>query len=419
VLAPASTVQQATTVVTPANIVIAQQPGGFTSQPIVINTAPVVTQQQQQQQQQQQVYHQQHIQRTIQQQPVQQQAVQQTVIVVSKEDPKTGYRAIVTTTPASAPAMTSQPTPVTVARVVPSTTAVSRKSPGVKVVRVSSPDGQKLIYHTNNKNGNNIVTVTGSNVVTLPSRPQSVLGESGGEQLGTIPPRASSAPPSNITGLEGKKIIKVVIRKSTAPSSGGHGNKAVTTNATANTNYNNGCSSLSTNLSSSHPSLQRLLTQNDSRMLIKVPKRSESVPATQAQELHTPVQTLTVNNPDELPEHIKLALGQNNAVNVTNGSNVNYVTNHAQNVRSAPMGAPLSVVTTNVITAAGLSTVSGVTGVTGVGMAGTPDGTDNNMTNCVCNLKAMVACSKCGAFCHDDCVGPSKMCVRCLCIVAT
>ena len=34
--------------------------------------------------------------------------------------------------------------------------------------------------------------------------------------------------------------------------------------------------------------------------------------------------------------------------------------------------------------------------------------------NCACSLKAMVMCSKCGAFCHDDCIGPSKLCVTCI-----
>ncbi|GAB6029178.1 hypothetical protein CHUAL_014151 [Chamberlinius hualienensis] len=35
-------------------------------------------------------------------------------------------------------------------------------------------------------------------------------------------------------------------------------------------------------------------------------------------------------------------------------------------------------------------------------------------SSCVCNLKAMVACKKCGAFCHDDCIGPLRLCVTCL-----
>lgn len=33
---------------------------------------------------------------------------------------------------------------------------------------------------------------------------------------------------------------------------------------------------------------------------------------------------------------------------------------------------------------------------------------------CYCRLKAMIMCKGCGAFCHDDCIGPSKLCVSCL-----
>uniref|UniRef100_A0A0K2VEN7 DEUBAD domain-containing protein n=1 Tax=Lepeophtheirus salmonis TaxID=72036 RepID=A0A0K2VEN7_LEPSM len=31
-----------------------------------------------------------------------------------------------------------------------------------------------------------------------------------------------------------------------------------------------------------------------------------------------------------------------------------------------------------------------------------------------CNVKAMIICKQCGAFCHNDCIGPSKVCVSCL-----
>ncbi|XP_071117219.1 polycomb group protein Asx-like [Haliotis cracherodii] len=37
-----------------------------------------------------------------------------------------------------------------------------------------------------------------------------------------------------------------------------------------------------------------------------------------------------------------------------------------------------------------------------------------NPSSCACSLKAMVMCKKCGAFCHDDCIGPSRLCVTCL-----
>ncbi|XP_015793626.2 polycomb protein Asx [Tetranychus urticae] len=37
-----------------------------------------------------------------------------------------------------------------------------------------------------------------------------------------------------------------------------------------------------------------------------------------------------------------------------------------------------------------------------------------NRNNCDCNLKALVICSKCGAFCHNDCIGPIQLCITCL-----
>lgn len=39
---------------------------------------------------------------------------------------------------------------------------------------------------------------------------------------------------------------------------------------------------------------------------------------------------------------------------------------------------------------------------------------DDVQSKCYCRLKAMIMCKGCGAFCHDDCIGPSKLCVSCL-----
>lgn len=39
---------------------------------------------------------------------------------------------------------------------------------------------------------------------------------------------------------------------------------------------------------------------------------------------------------------------------------------------------------------------------------------DEVQSKCYCRLKAMIMCKGCGAFCHDDCIGPSKLCVSCL-----
>lgn len=39
---------------------------------------------------------------------------------------------------------------------------------------------------------------------------------------------------------------------------------------------------------------------------------------------------------------------------------------------------------------------------------------EDTPSKCYCRLKAMIMCKGCGAFCHDDCIGPSKLCVSCL-----
>ena len=31
-----------------------------------------------------------------------------------------------------------------------------------------------------------------------------------------------------------------------------------------------------------------------------------------------------------------------------------------------------------------------------------------------CDVRALIICKQCGAFCHNDCIGPSKVCVSCL-----
>lgn len=42
------------------------------------------------------------------------------------------------------------------------------------------------------------------------------------------------------------------------------------------------------------------------------------------------------------------------------------------------------------------------------------DAAEEVALKCSCRLKAMIMCQGCGAFCHDDCIGPSKLCVSCL-----
>ncbi|XP_067677872.1 polycomb group protein Asx-like isoform X2 [Haliotis asinina] len=80
-------------------------------------------------------------------------------------------------------------------------------------------------------------------------------------------------------------------------------------------------------------------------------------------------------------------------------------------VRSASVGGDASNQTGNNQGEPLTSTAVGTT-VTATSVSeGTPT---INPSSCACSLKAMVMCKKCGAFCHDDCIGPSRLCVTCL-----
>lgn len=56
---------------------------------------------------------------------------------------------------------------------------------------------------------------------------------------------------------------------------------------------------------------------------------------------------------------------------------------------------------------------SGNSNSSGGGSGNSPtNASDSN--NCACSLNAMVICQQCGAFCHDDCISSSKLCVSCV-----
>ncbi|XP_075729146.1 transcriptional regulator additional sex combs isoform X2 [Rhipicephalus microplus] len=50
----------------------------------------------------------------------------------------------------------------------------------------------------------------------------------------------------------------------------------------------------------------------------------------------------------------------------------------------------------------------------GHGGDGTGCGGSSEAGTCACSLRPMAVCRKCGAFCHDGCIGPSHLCVTCL-----
>ncbi|XP_066272110.1 putative Polycomb group protein ASXL2 isoform X2 [Branchiostoma lanceolatum] len=116
-------------------------------------------------------------------------------------------------------------------------------------------------------------------------------------------------------------------------------------------------------------------------------------------QLHHPQQVLVSmsSNGNAIPitvNQVNLNHHQNNANSVVNCvQNANNV-NAMQNAGGTPGGNP-NCVGPN-------SNNSGGHGTTNAG------------SKCSCRLKAMVMCKSCGAFCHDDCIGPSRLCVTCL-----
>ncbi|TRZ09596.1 hypothetical protein HGM15179_017508 [Zosterops borbonicus] len=79
----------------------------------------------------------------------------------------------------------------------------------------------------------------------------------------------------------------------------------------------------------------------------------------------------------------------------------------------SPMGSPMGNVMSFSVTVTAVP--SGGHGQSLPGQAFTEDGAmEEPPSKCYCRLKAMIMCKGCGAFCHDDCIGPSKLCVSCL-----
>ena len=50
----------------------------------------------------------------------------------------------------------------------------------------------------------------------------------------------------------------------------------------------------------------------------------------------------------------------------------------------------------------------------GVPLLPKPPSMTYSMNPCVCNIKAMIACKRCGVFCHDECLSSNMMCLTCL-----
>ncbi|NXG03785.1 ASX protein, partial [Sakesphorus luctuosus] len=85
------------------------------------------------------------------------------------------------------------------------------------------------------------------------------------------------------------------------------------------------------------------------------------------------------------------------------------------NQLASSMGNVMSFSVTVTTIPAGQAVNSGAHGQPLPVQAFAEDGSvEDSPSKCYCRLKAMIMCKGCGAFCHDDCIGPSKLCVSCL-----
>lgn len=252
----------------------------------------------------------------------------------------------------------------------------------VKVLWVnrSGADRTCLMLSTNS-NGNGILRI--------PSRPNSVLTVRSEVQG---PPRANSAPPIN---LPPHRIIKTIyIKRMNRPDSTG----TPTSDASPSANK--------ISLSSSHPSLQRLLSQKDLKG--NLPDASPLPHAGLQPHLNQLLSTSLSNG--------QLVMGASQVVLPQNGIQQTLPGGyHSQGVLvhtpvPAAQAAPVAQYPQTILTSNVPSSNPSVGDVAAIHALGTT----TEQSNCACNLKAMVMCQKCGAFCHDECIGPSKLCVTCL-----
>ncbi|XP_013420611.1 polycomb protein Asx isoform X2 [Lingula anatina] len=101
--------------------------------------------------------------------------------------------------------------------------------------------------------------------------------------------------------------------------------------------------------------------------------------------------------------------GTNNVALITSSSNgtVTFIPSSTPVQMLLQQGGTVSSSVHLAVESPTVSTVASTNGTTTTSNSSQP-------SKCACNLKAMVMCQKCGAFCHDDCIGPSKLCVTCL-----
>ncbi|XP_017598901.1 PREDICTED: putative Polycomb group protein ASXL2 [Corvus brachyrhynchos] len=154
-----------------------------------------------------------------------------------------------------------------------------------------------------------------------------------------------------------------------------------------------------------HEALSKSTQEQILQTLIKKVQRQNLLPILQPSQLNLPHSGFPVENSSTSQSSTSPDIGQGSLV--TGLSECNQLASSMGNVMS------FSVTVTTIPTGQAVNS-----GGHGQSLPVQPFAEDGGMedppSKCYCRLKAMIMCKGCGAFCHDDCIGPSKLCVSCL-----
>ena len=274
----------------------------------------------------------------------------------------------------------------------------------IRLLRVNSNGETHFLLSTPDK----------SHLLNDEPRPQSVMPPD--SEKTNVPPRASSAPPIHFPAqIGGKQVKAILIRRSASQVDHHQGKNGVKPGASVSM-----ASKVpqQQSISSSHPALQKLLTQsqNDGRHRSHSHIRVVGMPGTAAA---TPASTTVAPPPTKVLVTQGLGSGTASVIN-NSAATIRFVQPGSQSASVAMLSSSAN----GIAQATPASSVHFVTPQTvlsnAVGLHSTHFASHVNSasagpgSSCGCSLKAMVMCKNCGKFCHDDCVGPTKLCVSCL-----
>ena len=285
------------------------------------------------------------------------------------------------------------------------------------VLFVSEPQPVRTVTSFVNK-PTNIITPIPTKVLTVPAVSASATNSQGVRRithenlramLAKSPPRASSAPPNNVSAAS---LVTIVRPASVGDSS----HESQQNNPTDNhgeivLNLN----SDEINFLSNIGTATRVIRDQSPHRVIRL----SASPSTPKSAVSTNISMNNVSVISSSSSVISLPTTATTTPQVVSGAETRVAslltnpisvlpTSSISNIQRLAVSSNVATVNLQPTVASGL----GSTMVTSVPVV--ENAPSVGQTACACSLKALVMCKKCGAFCHDDCIGPSRLCVTCL-----